>query len=375
MNIDTVITTALVSISILTALISFVLAKTEILEKKKKYLGFKPRDIKNYLAYISLSTTIVVISLQTKKEIANNTDIMNRNRKIDSTEKKHFDSTLTAINSTLNLQKLTIDSTDSIIVRQSIELKNQKLVLNANTEILLKQEKEIVQTHKILIEADNLTASELIFSWYIWDDTIPGKTFSDLYKSNSISKTCSVDNGGNFEISDTCMQTFPDIVNSVNIFFINNENKKESIEKHFINDLVKSDYPSDYSLPDANLYFKNFNPDISVGTKYLENKSHFQCFQSKQLEGLFFYKTLILSRNNKPIPFSELGRMEAIVVINSPFKTFKISLMSLHNSKDNETVLINLGKQILSRTCQLAFRKPFYQAIFLANLKNQRRTD
>lgn len=145
-----IITYSLLALTITSAAVALVLAKLDIRDDRKKYLGFRPRDIKTYSAYISFISTILIIFLQTRKDIKANIDLIERYRFEDSTETKHFDSTLHAIDSTLVLQQNTIHATDCILGIQTIELQNQRLALDANIKLLKGQDKTLSSIQEIL---------------------------------------------------------------------------------------------------------------------------------------------------------------------------------------------------------------------------------
>ena len=65
MNWD-IITYSLVALTLTAAAVALILAKLEVRDKRNKFFGFRPRDLKTYAAYISFVSTILIIFFQTE---------------------------------------------------------------------------------------------------------------------------------------------------------------------------------------------------------------------------------------------------------------------------------------------------------------------
>ncbi len=149
MNWD-IITYSLVALTLTAAAVALILAKLEVRDKRNKFFGFRPRDLKTYAAYISFVSTILIIFFQTRKEIKANSDLLERYRFEDFRETTHFDSSLQVITSTLLLQQETIHKTDSILRRQNITLENQRLALETSINLLGGQKQTITSILEVL---------------------------------------------------------------------------------------------------------------------------------------------------------------------------------------------------------------------------------
>lgn len=368
---DLFIKISLISISVLSATVSFILAILAQKDKRKKYLGLKPKDLKNYSAYLSFVTALILIFLQTKKEIRSSTLQINRNRYSDSVENLHFDTTLRTINQTLLLQKSAIDSADTIISRQTSELKNQKVTLEKISTLLTGQDKTINQLRKILTETDDLTKSSIYLGWDLQDSY----TVQSFFEIDSFANCTKKINSGIFEAKDSCLYHFPNIVNSISVF-LSTENKF-LIEKKFLSDTLEADISdNEYEAQISHVFFHKFKPEISVGATTLEKKSNFTCYSfSNNIAGFYYYNVTIFSKENNPVPFSELHKMNGIIVINSQFKNFSPYLLSLHNGKNNKGIFFNLEKKIVQRECRPVLRPKYHQTAYLVTIKEEERMD
>lgn len=329
----------LILLSIVGAILSFLLAKVDNRDKRKKYLGLFARDWKNFAAYISFISTILLLFFQNQKEAIEGKALLDRYIHEDSIANHHLDTTLKSIANTVKLQKETIDSTKQIMLKQAIELENQKKTIAANMLLLKGQEKTINQSNKLLIESDALTNSSIIFSLNAeMQPTVFSRFLNDI---NSLDSKCQNFNSDRFFLNDSCALKVQKAIPSINILIIKKD--RASVRRDFDKDSVGINHWNWSYGPFLqfkwNESFPHLNPSISIFAEHLKPASSYHGSKvSSSFISFLHFETRIFSVNESIIPFSDLPNATALIIFNTRLKSFETNLLSLNNQRGNKAV-------------------------------------
>jgi len=139
-------------ITIIAAIVTFLLTQLSFKDGRKNFLGFKGKALKEYASYITLFFAFLTLFIQSRHDFQDSEEKRIKERKADSTQQANVDTTLKAINGTLKAQKITQDSTQIVLGHQRTELKNEGDILHSekksldNYAVLLKGQRRVIDS-------------------------------------------------------------------------------------------------------------------------------------------------------------------------------------------------------------------------------------